>query len=142
MGLISEHGRPAGPAGPGGPGTRVEGFETVPLLTAGGARTANTSGVSVLRRSTARPSKRAVVYVHCLDDSFVPADLAGWYTDRGFHFYAADLRAVGSGAGAPDTGRAATALGECFACLDAAITYLRATDAIRFISYTSALWLR
>lgn len=136
MGLTSEHGRPAGPTGPagaGGPGTRIVSFETVPLLTAGGAGNASTSGVSVLRRRTARPSKRAVMYVHCLDDSFVPADLAGWYTDRGFDFYAADLRAVGGGAGAPDTGRAATALGECFACLDAAVTHLRATDAIQTV---------
>ena len=148
MGLTTEPGGPVGPAGPGGHGQRVEGFETVPLLTAGGAGNANTSGVSVLRRRTARPSKRAVVYVHCLEDSFVPADLAGWYTDRGFHFYAADLRAVGGGAGAPDTGRAATALGECFACLDAAVTHLRATDAIQTVvvsahtagALVAALW--
>jgi hypothetical protein len=71
-----------------------------------------------------------VVYVHCLGDPFVPADLVGWYTDRGFHFYAADLRAVGGGPGAPDLNGPAGELSAYFACLDAAITHLRATDAI------------
>jgi hypothetical protein len=72
-----------------------------------------------------------VVYVHCLGDSFVPADLVGWYTDRGFHFYAADLRAVGGGGpGAPEANGPAGELGAYFACLDAAITHVRAADAI------------
>jgi Serine aminopeptidase, S33 len=138
MGLTTEH---------GGPDWQVVGYETVPLLIAGTAGAAN--GMAVLRRCPARPSKRAVVYVHCLDDSFVQPDLAGWYTDRGFHFYAADLRALGgSGPGAPDAGRAAGALGECFACLDAAVTHLRAADAIQTVvisghaagALVAALW--
>jgi hypothetical protein len=57
--------------------------------------------------------------------------LVGWYTDRGFHFYAADLRAVGSGGpGAPEGDRPAGELSRYFACLDAAVTHLRAADAI------------
>ena len=100
MGLTTEH------DGPGRPGRPVAGYETVPLLVAGTMGGAGRGGAAVLRRRTARPSRRAVVYVHCLGDSFVPADLVGWYTDRGFHFYAADLRAVGGGPGAPErTGR-------------------------------------
>jgi hypothetical protein len=71
-----------------------------------------------------------VVYVHCLGDSFVPADLVGWYTDRGFHFYAADLRAVGGGPGASEASGPAGELGAYFACLDAAITHVRAADAV------------
>jgi hypothetical protein len=104
----------------------------VPLLTGGAAvGGANGNGAAVLRRRTARPSRRAVVYVHCLDDAFVPADLVGWYTDRGFHFYAADLRPVsGGGPGPADTGRAAEELGAYFACLDAAMTHLHQADAI------------
>ncbi len=103
MGLTTEH---DGPGRPAGPDRQVEGYETVPLLIAGTAGNANGNGMAVLRRCPARPSKRAVVYVHCLDDSFVPPDLAGWYTDRGFHFYAADLRTLGgSGPEAPDAGR-------------------------------------
>jgi hypothetical protein len=148
MGLTTEH---DGPGRPAGPDRQVEGYETVPLLIAGTAGNANGNGngMAVLRRCPARPSKRAVVYVHCLDDSFVPPDLAGWYTDRGFHFYAADLRTLGgSGPEAPDAGRAAGALGECFACLDAAVSHLRAADAIQTVvvsghaagALVAALW--
>ena len=107
MGLTTEH------DGPGTPGRPVAGYETVPLLVAGTMGGAGRGGAAVLRRRTARPSRRAVVYVHCLGDSFVPADLVGWYTDRGFHFYAADLRAVGGragGAGAERAGRGAERL--------------------------------
>jgi Serine aminopeptidase, S33 len=125
MGLTTEH------DGPGTPGRPVAGYEPVPLLTAGTMDGAGRGGAAVLRRRTARPSRRAVVYVHCLGDSFVPADLVGWYTDRGFHFYAADLRAVGGGEpGGPELSGPAGELGAYFACLDAAITHLRAADAI------------
>ncbi len=124
MGLTTEH------DGPGRPGRPVAGYETVPLLVAGTMNGAGRGGAAVLRRRTARPSRRAVVYVHCLGDSFVPADLVGWYTDRGFHFYAADLRAVGGGPEAPERSGPAGELSAYFACLDAAVTHLRATDAI------------
>jgi len=121
MGLTTEH------DGRGGP---FQGYETVPLLTAGSAAGAGRNGLAVLRRRTARPSRRAVVYVHCLDDSFVPADLVGWYTDRGFHFYAADLRAVSGPPGTPQAGRPGGELSRYFACLDAAVAHLHGTDAI------------
>ena len=99
MGLIMEHDRPDWPDRP------AEGYETVPLLIPGAVGDADGNGVAVLRRRTARPSKRAVVYVHCLGDSFVPAELVSWYTSRGFHFYAADLRAVGSGGAGAAAGK-------------------------------------
>jgi hypothetical protein len=108
-------------------------YEAVPLRLAPGA-VAVTDGAnaSVLRRRSARPTRRAVIYVHCIGDSFVPADLAAWYVERGFHFYVADLRTVG-GSGEPG-GRGdqnvAGELSECFACLDAAVAHLRETDAI------------
>jgi len=124
MGLTTEHG------GPDRPGRPVAGYETVPLLvagTVGGGR----GGPAVLRRRTARPTRRAVVYVHCLGDPFVPADLVGWYTDRGFHFYVADLRAVdGGGPGPTEANGPAGALGAYFACLDAAVTHVRTADAV------------
>jgi Serine aminopeptidase, S33 len=137
MGLIMEHNWPA------------EGYEAVPMLFPGATGDTEGNGVAVLRRRSARRSKRAVLYVHCLGDAFVPADLARWYTDRGFHFYAADLRAVGSDEpAAADGNRAATELAECFACLDAAATHLRAADAIETLvvsahaagALVSALW--
>jgi len=119
MGLIMERDGPAG------------GYESVPLLIPGAVGDEQGSGVAVLRWRSARPSRRAVLYVHCLEDTFVPADLAAWYTERGFHFYAADLRSVGAGEPAPaDGNRAASELNACFGCLDAAVTHLRAADAI------------
>lgn len=109
----------------------AEGYETVPLAV-GGARVPGGTA-AVLRRRSARPSRWAVIYVHCLGDAFVPADLVAWYTDRGFHFYAADLRDVGAERhGGQDGTRAAEDLHECFACLDAAMDHLRA-DAINTV---------
>jgi alpha-beta hydrolase superfamily lysophospholipase len=70
-----------------------------------------------------------VIYLHCMHDAFVPADLACWYTDRGFHFYVADLRAPRGPApdGRPD-GPA-----EYFACLDAAVRHARDADGIETV---------
>lgn len=120
MGLIMEHGGPA------------EGYETVPVPVAAAGDEPQGRSAAILRRRSVRPSKRAVMYVHCLSDSFVPADLADWYTGRAFHFYAADLRAVTAGErrAAQDGNQAAGELSECFAHLDAAAAYLRAADSI------------
>ena len=120
MGLITEYEGCAG------------GYESVPLPPPPpGAMGADAANASVLRRRSARPSRRAVVYVQCLGDSFVPAELAAWYVDRGFHFYVADLRAVG-GADQPAGAEPGPAgeLTECFACLDAAVSHLRDADGI------------
>src|SRR5580693_8089478 len=118
MGLIMEHAE------------TIEGYEAVPLALPDQACLQG-SGAAVLRRRSARPGRRAVMYVHCRGDSFAPEDLVGWYTDRGFHFYAADLREVGAeerpGA---DGNQAAQELGDCFACLDAAAAHVREVDAI------------
>jgi len=118
MGLVMEHS-----------GT-IEGYEAVPLALPEDAGPLG-SGAAVLRRRSGRPGRRAVVYVHCRGDSFVPEDLVAWYTDRGFHFYAADLRAVGADERpGNDATRAAQDLGDCFTCLDAAAAHVRGTDAI------------
>ncbi len=110
----------------------ASGYEAVPLpRTPGGEAGPDSANASVLRRRSARPTRRAVVYVHCGGDSFVPPDLAVWYVDRGFHFYVADLSTVGEG-GEPGRGdqNVAGELSECFACLDAAVAHLRDTEAI------------
>ena len=112
----------------------ANGYEPVPLAAApAGVTGAEAGSASVLRRRSTRPSRRAVIYVHCQGDAFVPSELAAWYVDRGFHFYVADLRAVG-GAGQPGAagsdGGAAGELAECFACLDAAVMRLRDDDGI------------
>ena len=111
----------------------ASGYEAVPLpRTPSGEAGADSANASVLRRRSARPSRRAVIYVHCTGDSFAPGELAAWYVDRGFHFYVADLSTVGEGGGpgARADQNVAGELSECFACLDAAVTHLRDTDAI------------
>jgi|SRR5215472_413310 len=109
----------------------VENCEPVPLAPAGNPGAPSAAGASVLRRRSARPSRRAAVYVHCVGDPLVAPDVADWYTNRGFHFYAADLREVGAhGRGGNEAKAAAEDLGECFACLDATVAHLREADAI------------
>jgi hypothetical protein len=99
-------------------------YEAVPLAM-------GQDGTAVLRRRSARPSSRAVVYVLCAGDDFVTDDVVTWYTGRGFHFYAADLREVGRPGRSPaDAKVAAEDLGECFRCLDAAAAHLRDNDDI------------
>jgi pimeloyl-ACP methyl ester carboxylesterase len=76
--------------------------------------------------------QRAVIYLHCMSDSFVPADLARWYTDRGFHFYVADLRRLGD-PGRPAAQTQAEELGEYLACLDTAVGHVREADGIETV---------
>jgi alpha-beta hydrolase superfamily lysophospholipase len=116
MGLITEHDGAA------------NGYEAVrlppdPVITAA-------LSAAVLRRRSARPSRRAVLYLHCQSDSFVPEDLATWYTERGFHFYVADLRPKGQQDRPASGKRAGKGLRACFAGLDSACTYLRQADGI------------
>jgi hypothetical protein len=116
MGLITEHDGAA------------YGYEAVRLpphpVTMTGQRAA------VFRRRSARPSRRAVLYLHCLSDSFVPADLASWYTERGFHFYVAALNPQIQPGRPGGRWRHGRQLKACFAGLDSACTYLREADGI------------
>ncbi len=109
------------------------GYEAValPLLREEPSGTHGLDG-AVLRRRSARPTKRAVIYLHCMSDSFVPADLARWYTDRGFHFYVADLRRLGD-PGRPAAQTQADELGEYLACLDTAVGHVREADGIETV---------
>src|SRR5262245_17806196 len=109
----------------------VENYEPVPVPLAGKRAAVAGARPSVVPGPRARPSRRAAVYVHCLGDPFVAADIVDWYTNRGFHFYAADLREVGAeGRGGNEAKAAAEDLSECFACLDAAVAHLRGADSI------------
>ena len=111
----------------------AEGYEAValPLLLEEPSGTHGLDG-AVLRRRSARPTKRAVIYLHCMSDSFVPADLASWYTERGFHFYVADLRRLGD-PGRPPAETQAEELGEYLACLDTAVQHVRDADGIETV---------
>lgn len=115
MGLIAEHGA-------------LDGYETVQLPPA--AKEHGGSSAAMLRRRSGRTTKRAVLYLHCLADSFVPEDLASWYTERGFHFYVADLRPQAQLDQRPGRRRAPADLGDCFKALDAMAGYLRGSEAI------------
>jgi len=112
----------------------VEGYEAValPLLLEEESSGAHGLDGAVLRRRSARPTKRAVIYLHCMSDSFVPADLASWYTERGFHFYVADLRRL-SDPDRPGAENHAEELGEYLACLDTAVQHVREADGIETV---------
>src|SRR6266567_1233613 len=105
MGLIAEH------------DGALDGYEAVQLPPA--PAESGCRGAAMLRRRSPRTSKRAVLYLHCLADSFVPEDLASWYTERGFHFYVADLRPQARLDQPAGGRRSPLGLGECFSALDA-----------------------
>jgi len=116
MGLITER------------GSAADGYEAVPVRSASGEATEGTG--AMLRRRSAQPSRRSVLYLHCRPDTFVPEDLVGWYTERGFHFYVADLR--------PQEGqRADRSQAARFARLDAACRCLREAEGHDMIILTA-----
>ena len=146
MGIITEHDGAA------------DGYEAVPALPAPvkpalhktllrNASESRGEG-AVLRRRSALPTRRAVLHLHCDRETFVPEDLVSWYTERGFHFYVADLRPQDR-LDRPGRQRSqGPGCGECFAGLDAACRHLRDTEAIDMIivsgdsagALTAALW--
>lgn len=93
----------------------MDGYEAVPLLVRGTSGQRGWDG-ALLRWRSVRMSRRAVLYVHAVEDGFVTGDQVAWYTDRGFHVYVADLRGVSGGDGdrgrgsasGPDVGKHAT----------------------------------
>ncbi len=132
MGLITERGGAA------------DGYEAVTVPPASG-EAADRGGV-MLRRRSALPTRRSVLYLHGQRDTFVPEDLVGWYTERGFHCYVADLRPE-DGQGKPAR-RRERRLRAAFARLDAACRCLREAEGIDMIivtahasdAATAALW--
>src|ERR1700733_8343043 len=104
-------------------------------------------GGVMLRRRSALPTRRSVLYLHCERDPFVPEDLVSWYTERGFHFYVVDLRPE-EALDKPARHRARPGQGERLARIDAACRHLRDTEGIDMIvlsahgagALTAALW--
>jgi hypothetical protein len=104
-------------------------------------------GGVMLRRRSALPTRRSLLYVHCERDPFVPEDLVSWYTERGFHFYVIDLRPE-EALDRPARNRARPGLGERLARIDAACRHLREAEGIDMIvvsahaagALTAALW--
>ena len=141
MGLITErNGAANGYAAvtiPGAPGEAVD----------PGAQAA-VAGDATLHRRSALPSRRCVLYLLCRQDSLAGEDLVTWYTERGLHFYVADLRPPDPPGEADGQSRHGPRLAECFTRLDAACAQLREAGGIDMIilsghsagALTAALW--
>jgi hypothetical protein len=91
---------------------------------------AGSLGPEVFLRRAARPSRRAVLHLHSRSGSFVPADLARWYNERGFHFYSADLAVNGKRTLSLSWRRVIHRLQAQLDALDSACRYLREAGGI------------
>ena len=74
----------------------------------------------VVRRA-ARPTGRAVLHVHGFCDYFFHTEYAEWWTERGYDFYAVDLRKYGRSLRPHQTPNFVTDLREHFPDIDAAL---------------------
>jgi hypothetical protein len=125
-------------------GGAADGYEAVTLPRT--ARIDDEPGSAVFLRRSARPSRRAILHLDDLTDSFAPADLARWYNERGFHFYVADLDPRHSLE--PAARRSRRSPQSCFDELDLTCGHLREADGIDAIilsaqasaGLTAALW--
>lgn len=70
------------------------------------------------------PEQGAVLYVHGYNDYFFQAELARWYADRGWAFYALDLRKHGRSLLAHQTPNFCRSLDDFDADLDAAVAVI------------------
>ncbi|MCM0618939.1 alpha/beta hydrolase [Nocardioides bruguierae] len=50
---------------------------------------------TLVHRRAPQPTRRAVLYVHGFSDYFFQVDFAAWWLERGYDFYALDLRKYG-----------------------------------------------
>jgi hypothetical protein len=88
---------------------------------------------SMVRLSSAQATRRAVLHVQAAGDPPVPADLASWFTERGFQFYVAGVRLPFVLAGR----HAERDLTTVFADLDAASACLRGPDGMVSVVVTA-----
>jgi hypothetical protein len=104
------------------------------MLTAAGADLARPRpprpSAALFRLRSAQPSRRAVLHLQAAGDPVVPADLAGWFTERACHFYLAGLRLPARLGRLRRPGGAAE---RTFAELDGVTAHLRETDGIEHV---------
>ena len=104
------------------------------VLTAAGADLARPRpprpNAALFRLRSAQPSRRAVLHLQAAGDPVVPADLAGWFTERACHFYLAGLRLP---ARLGRLRRPGVAAERTFAELDAVTAHLREADGIEHV---------
>jgi len=75
---------------------------------------------TLVQRRAAEPTRRAVLHVHGFADYFFQTGYAEWWTERGYDFYALDLRKYGRSLRPHHTPNYVADLEEYFAELDAA----------------------
>ncbi|MDM4720427.1 alpha/beta hydrolase [Micromonospora sp. WMMA1363] len=83
---------------------------------------------TLVRRRADRPTGRAVLYVHGYVDYFFQTHLADFFANRGWDFYALDLRKYGRSLLPHQTPNFCLDLAEYFPELDAAAKIIRADD--------------
>ena len=86
---------------------------------------------TLVRRRADQPTGRAVLYVHGFVDYFFQTHLADFYTERGWDFYAIDLRKYGRSLLAHQTPNFCRDISDYFPELDAAAAIIREQDGNR-----------
>jgi alpha-beta hydrolase superfamily lysophospholipase len=83
---------------------------------------------TLIRRRAETPSRRAVLYVHGFVDYFFQTHLADFFVERGWDFYALDLRKYGRSLLAHQTPNFARSMTEYYPELDEAARIIREVD--------------
>jgi alpha-beta hydrolase superfamily lysophospholipase len=83
---------------------------------------------TLVRRRRTDPCRRAVLYVHGFVDYFFQKHLADFYVERGFDFYALDLRKYGRSLRPHQTPNFVQSLTEYFPEIDEAVRIIREED--------------
>jgi alpha-beta hydrolase superfamily lysophospholipase len=83
---------------------------------------------TLVRRRTQTPSRRAVLYVHGYVDYFFQTHLADFFVERGWDFYALDLRKYGRSLLAHQTPNFCRSLTDYYPELDEAARIIREVD--------------
>jgi alpha-beta hydrolase superfamily lysophospholipase len=83
---------------------------------------------TLVRRRAEQPAKRAVLYLHGFCDYFFQTHLADFYVERGWDFYALDLRKYGRSLLGHQTPNFVHSLTEYFPEIDEAIRIIRVED--------------
>jgi alpha-beta hydrolase superfamily lysophospholipase len=103
---------------------------------------------TLVRRPAPAPTGRAVLYLHGYVDYFFQTHLAEFFTDRGYDFYALDLRKHGRSLLAHQTPNYCGDIREYFAEIDEAVRVIREDDGHDTVilnghstgGLTAALW--
>ena len=83
---------------------------------------------TLVRRRAERPTRRAVLYVHGFNDYFFQTHLADFFAERGWDFYALDLRKYGRSLRPHQTPNFARSMTEYYPELDESARIIREQD--------------